>query len=193
MEASKEGRSLTDFRYGCIGYSLYVDRKEQGSNEQETQTELPVCVGLEVLVDRRVNAADSASTPMTHIHNREDNFPHLCLPVYSKHEPGGEWGSEERALYNKDPPILLYSAVHHGGVNYCSNCFRTISQDSPAIVSCPNRSAALILCTPKCLSIALSTSHSQNRLPSFTPPIRRSFTTTTTAICKLDFSFPCII
>ncbi|KAG8373246.1 hypothetical protein BUALT_Bualt11G0003900 [Buddleja alternifolia] len=78
MEASKEGRSLTDFRYGCIGYSLYVDRKEQGSNGQETQTELPVCVGLEVLVDRRVNAADSPSAPMTHIHNREGNFPHLC-------------------------------------------------------------------------------------------------------------------
>ncbi|KAG8386559.1 hypothetical protein BUALT_Bualt03G0160900 [Buddleja alternifolia] len=68
METSKEGRSLIDFRYGCIGYSLYVDRKEQSSNGQETQTKLPVCVGLEVLVDRRVIAVDSAFAPMTHIH-----------------------------------------------------------------------------------------------------------------------------
>ncbi|KAK6129584.1 hypothetical protein DH2020_036685 [Rehmannia glutinosa] len=68
MEASKEGRSLTDFRYACVGYSLYVDQKEQGSIEQETQTELPVCAGLEVLVDRR---------------------------VHSKCKPGCKWGSQE--------------------------------------------------------------------------------------------------
>lgn len=48
MEASKEGRRLTDFRYGCIGYSVYPDLKDRTDNVQETQTELPVCVGLEV-------------------------------------------------------------------------------------------------------------------------------------------------
>lgn len=50
MEASKEGRSLTDFRYGCVGYSLYTDQKDQTSSGQQTQTELPVCIGLEVSV-----------------------------------------------------------------------------------------------------------------------------------------------
>ncbi|KAL0349584.1 UNVERIFIED_CONTAM: hypothetical protein Sradi_4107600 [Sesamum radiatum] len=70
MEASKEGRNLADFRYACVGYSLYSDQKEHPSKGQQTQTELPVCVGLEVLVDRRVNASDSASAP-AHIHNKE--------------------------------------------------------------------------------------------------------------------------
>lgn len=50
MEASKEGRSLTDFRYACVGYSLYPDRKKQVADGQEKQTELPVCFGLEVSV-----------------------------------------------------------------------------------------------------------------------------------------------
>ncbi|KAK6125725.1 hypothetical protein DH2020_040529 [Rehmannia glutinosa] len=81
-EATKEGRNLTEFRYACVGYSLYEDRKGQASNGQQTQTELPVCIGLEdgygkssefllVLVDRRVNTADSASVP-SHVHNKGD-------------------------------------------------------------------------------------------------------------------------
>lgn len=47
-EASKEGRSLTDFRYACVGYSVYLDQKSRSTDAQEAQTELPVCVGLEV-------------------------------------------------------------------------------------------------------------------------------------------------
>ncbi|CAK9157059.1 unnamed protein product [Ilex paraguariensis] len=47
MEASKEGRNLTEFRYACVGYSVYPDRKNQSTDVQESQAELPVCVGIE--------------------------------------------------------------------------------------------------------------------------------------------------
>lgn len=60
MEASKEGRSLRDFRYACVGYSVYLDHKARSTDEQEVQTELPVCVGLEVLVDRKASSAETA-------------------------------------------------------------------------------------------------------------------------------------
>ncbi|KAJ8567588.1 hypothetical protein K7X08_019796 [Anisodus acutangulus] len=66
-EASKEGRSLTDFRYACVGYSVYLDQKSRSTDAQDAQTELPVCVGLEVLVDKRPTSADAAPA-----HNRED-------------------------------------------------------------------------------------------------------------------------
>ncbi|KAI8537061.1 hypothetical protein RHMOL_Rhmol10G0305200 [Rhododendron molle] len=56
-EASREGRSLADFKYACVGYSVYSDRKGSSVDAQETQSELPICVGLEVLVDRKVNTA----------------------------------------------------------------------------------------------------------------------------------------
>ncbi|KAL6502676.1 hypothetical protein OROHE_024329 [Orobanche hederae] len=68
MEANKASRSLKDFRYGCVGYSVYVDVKEQGRVEQ---AKLPLCVGFEVLGDRLVDNADSGSASMTHIHSRE--------------------------------------------------------------------------------------------------------------------------
>ncbi|KAK4361492.1 hypothetical protein RND71_020444 [Anisodus tanguticus] len=60
MEASKEGRSFTDFRYACVGYSVYRDQKARSADGQEVLTELPVCVGLEVLVDRKVTSAEAA-------------------------------------------------------------------------------------------------------------------------------------
>ncbi|KAJ6732803.1 ALTERED INHERITANCE OF MITOCHONDRIA PROTEIN [Salix koriyanagi] len=70
VEASKDGRVLTDFYYGCAGYSLY-SIKDHSTDKQVSKKELPVCVGLELLVDRRVATADSASAP-AHIHRKED-------------------------------------------------------------------------------------------------------------------------
>jgi len=48
VEASKDGRTLIDFYYGCAGYSVYVN-KDLSTDKQVAKTELPVCVGLEVL------------------------------------------------------------------------------------------------------------------------------------------------
>ncbi|KAL2520451.1 hypothetical protein Fot_24374 [Forsythia ovata] len=102
MEASKEGRSLTDFRYACVGYSLYTDRKKQVADGQETQTELPVCFGLEVLVDRRVNTADSAPTPAP-IHNREDGNG---LPQRRTHKPTHSAGDEFLSRFMRNANLV---------------------------------------------------------------------------------------
>lgn len=85
-EASKDGRSLRDFKYGCVGYSVYTDKKGNSVNSQEdTETELPVCVGIEVLVDRR------AVTP-AHAHPREEGhgFPQP-RPQKPAHSIGDEF------------------------------------------------------------------------------------------------------
>ncbi|KAJ9540831.1 hypothetical protein OSB04_027337 [Centaurea solstitialis] len=109
VEASKEGRSLADFRYGCVGYSVYSDMKNQSGDSQETQKELPVCVGVEVLVDRKVNNANS--TP-NHVHNKDNRAipqPRVNRPgqsasddffsrqIYEECKRSSIRGSEERA------------------------------------------------------------------------------------------------
>ena len=48
LEASKEGRSLTDFKYACVGYSVFLSKKDSSNDPQNKQAELPFCVGLEV-------------------------------------------------------------------------------------------------------------------------------------------------
>ncbi|OMO74404.1 hypothetical protein CCACVL1_16768 [Corchorus capsularis] len=48
LEASKEGRTLLDFKYACVGYSVFLKNKEDSStNQPPKQVELPFCVGLE--------------------------------------------------------------------------------------------------------------------------------------------------
>lgn len=49
LEASKEGRSLANFKYACIGYSVYLDNKDSSADSQDKTAKLPFCVGLEVL------------------------------------------------------------------------------------------------------------------------------------------------
>ncbi|XP_051140715.1 uncharacterized protein LOC127258105 [Andrographis paniculata] len=90
MEASKDGRGLSDFRYACVGYSLYMDRKGQAADGKKAQNELPVCVGLEVLVDRSVHSIEPESTP-AHMHHKEDSSglpqPQRRLPKPSPATP----------------------------------------------------------------------------------------------------------
>ncbi|KAL3818806.1 hypothetical protein ACJIZ3_004711 [Penstemon smallii] len=102
MEASKEGRSLADFRYACVGYSLYTDRKGKASNGQETQTELPVCVGLEILVDRGAHTVDSASAP-SRIHNREDGN---ALPQRRSPRPINSAGEEFLSRFTRNATLV---------------------------------------------------------------------------------------
>ncbi|KAF1885226.1 hypothetical protein Lal_00029115 [Lupinus albus] len=47
LEASKEGRTLTNFKYACIGYSVYIDNKDSSADTKDKTAQLPFCVGLE--------------------------------------------------------------------------------------------------------------------------------------------------
>lgn len=49
LEASKEGRRITNFKYACIGYSMYLDNKDSSADSQDKKAKLPFCVGLEVI------------------------------------------------------------------------------------------------------------------------------------------------
>ncbi|VVB05310.1 unnamed protein product [Arabis nemorensis] len=81
-EASKEGRTLTDFYYGCLGYSVYMTDKDS-SIKQDTKTQLPVCVGLEILADRRAVSGNTSSVP-TPVQNKNDPRE---LPQHQNHRP----------------------------------------------------------------------------------------------------------
>ncbi|KAE9446069.1 hypothetical protein C3L33_22052, partial [Rhododendron williamsianum] len=93
LDASREGRSLVEFKYACVGYSVYSNGKDPSVDGQQTQAELPICVGLEHLVElntyvrwlclgdplsydimilalvgKRASASDSVPA---HVHNKE--------------------------------------------------------------------------------------------------------------------------
>ncbi|KAF7130815.1 hypothetical protein RHSIM_Rhsim10G0214300 [Rhododendron simsii] len=101
IEDSREGRSLADFKYACVGYSVYSDRKGSSVDAHETQAELPICVGLEVLVDRKVNTAVD-SVPAG-VQNKED--AHGFQPPRT-HKPTHSAGDE---FLSRQADDLLFS------------------------------------------------------------------------------------
>lgn len=100
MEASKEGRNLTDFRYGCVGYSVYLDQKARSADGQEVQTELPVCVGLEVLVNRKVSSAEAAPG---HARKREEGHG---VPQTRSHKPTHSTGDEFLTRFTRNANLV---------------------------------------------------------------------------------------
>ncbi|CAL9104598.1 hypothetical protein MUK42_10702 [Musa troglodytarum] len=91
MEADKEGRSLSDFRYVCVGYSVFLNNKENTTENQENQAKLPFCVGLELLVDRKTSAAEHVPT---HVHNKE-------VPIHSHREEAKMVHSPQNNFFSK--------------------------------------------------------------------------------------------
>ncbi|KAL5713406.1 hypothetical protein ACHQM5_015483 [Ranunculus cassubicifolius] len=78
MEASKEGRQLTDFKYSCVGYSVFLDNKNASGDPKNKQAELPFCVGIELLVDKRpvtVPSRDHAHAHADARHKEDGNNP----------------------------------------------------------------------------------------------------------------------
>ncbi|PON47978.1 hypothetical protein PanWU01x14_240670 [Parasponia andersonii] len=71
LEASKEGRSFTDFKYACVGYSVFLDKKSSSNDPQNKQAELPFCVGLEVLLDKRPAGQTANTQAPAHAHINE--------------------------------------------------------------------------------------------------------------------------
>ncbi|XP_022763184.1 uncharacterized protein LOC111308819 [Durio zibethinus] len=92
LEASKEGRTLTDFKYACVGYSVYLDNKDSSTHQSGKQAELPFCVGLEVLLDRTAASTDHVSTP---IHKNKDSH---TFPQPQTHRSTQSTGDE---FYNR--------------------------------------------------------------------------------------------
>uniref|UniRef100_A0A5B7BKJ3 DUF8204 domain-containing protein n=1 Tax=Davidia involucrata TaxID=16924 RepID=A0A5B7BKJ3_DAVIN len=91
LEDSKEGHSLTDFKYACVGYSVHLDKKDPSTDPQEKQAELPFCVGIELLLDKRPSHANHVPA---HVHKREDGNP-IPQPRTSRpsHSPWDEFVS----------------------------------------------------------------------------------------------------
>lgn len=105
VEASKEGRSLTDFKYACVGYSVYLDNKNAPpTGDQKPRAELPVCVGLELVVDKRpVDNHAPAHAPR--VHNKEDERG-LPLPQHRPQKPSHPVGDEFLTRFTRNAGLV---------------------------------------------------------------------------------------
>ncbi|CAA7019359.1 unnamed protein product [Microthlaspi erraticum] len=59
----KEPQTLPNFYYGCLGYSVYMTEKDSSAMKQPTKTQLPFCVGLEMLAERKATSSNTSPVP----------------------------------------------------------------------------------------------------------------------------------
>lgn len=71
-EAMSQGHDLRQFRYGCAGYSMYVDNRDSRGGESEGKTLLPYCRGLELLVDSRLVEKQPSTAQQAPAHVSKD-------------------------------------------------------------------------------------------------------------------------
>jgi hypothetical protein len=75
-EAASEGHDLRKFRYGCAGYSMFVDNRDGQGGESDGKTLLPYCRGLELLVDSRLVERKPSATEQTPAYVSKDASSH---------------------------------------------------------------------------------------------------------------------
>ncbi|KAK1301457.1 hypothetical protein QJS10_CPB12g01428 [Acorus calamus] len=118
METSKEDRSPTDFKYACAGYSVFIDNNESTTDQQKKQAELPFCVGIELLVDRRPSTAENGPIHAPrHAHNHEDGHVH---PQPRSPKPAYSGGDEFLTRFRRNASLVASGVaknVHRVG-NY---------------------------------------------------------------------------
>ncbi|KAF7841046.1 uncharacterized protein G2W53_003344 [Senna tora] len=71
LDASKKDLSRTEFKYACVGYSVYLDNKDSSADQLEKIAKLPICIGLEVLLEKEPTTAASGNAPTPNQKNEE--------------------------------------------------------------------------------------------------------------------------
>eukprot|EP00250_Pteridium_aquilinum_P032881 c4881_g1_i1 orf=406-987(-) len=72
-------RALLNFKYACVGYSIYGDNKASSStSNMEKHLDFPFCMGVEVLVEKRTASQGARDR---HLNNKEDHEKKEVMPV----------------------------------------------------------------------------------------------------------------
>ncbi|XP_022146105.1 uncharacterized protein LOC111015399 [Momordica charantia] len=123
LEASKEGRNLTDFKYACVGYSVYLEKKDSSDDVPNKQAELPFCVGLEVLLDKRPAEHSHAHT---HIHDKTEDSP--AFPQPRNYKPSYSAGDEYLNRFKRNATLVASGVARNVNrvCNYIKESFDDI-------------------------------------------------------------------
>ncbi|KAL1818360.1 hypothetical protein ACET3Z_013229 [Daucus carota] len=78
MEANEKDKDFAYFKYGCVGYSVYSDRKGQ-RDVRDKKSELPACIGIEHWLIR----ADQKKQGLDTVYNSRLPQPRTQKPTQS--------------------------------------------------------------------------------------------------------------
>uniref|UniRef100_A0ACD6ACM8 Uncharacterized protein n=1 Tax=Avena sativa TaxID=4498 RepID=A0ACD6ACM8_AVESA len=109
LGAIQEGRHLSNFKYACAGYSIYLDDKDNPPGKGEKRAQLPICVGVELLADRAPTKQAPAQAP-AHLRKEGCNevleLQCLCLKPTSRPHQKLELGTKLNEEIKKETSQL---------------------------------------------------------------------------------------
>ncbi|KAJ1386308.1 hypothetical protein SESBI_40889 [Sesbania bispinosa] len=63
LEALKQGKNLANFKFACIGYSIYLDNKSSSADSQKEVPKLPISSGLQMLMIKKPSVSPDGHVP----------------------------------------------------------------------------------------------------------------------------------
>ncbi|XP_019464849.1 PREDICTED: uncharacterized protein LOC109363161 isoform X1 [Lupinus angustifolius] len=110
LEASKEGRTLTNFKYACIGYSVYLDNKDSSADSKDKTAKLPFCVGLEVVLEEK-----QSTSPVGHVpaHARKTEEHEHATPQPRRYKPPGTTPEEFLNRFQRNASLVASGVVRN--------------------------------------------------------------------------------
>ncbi|CAL0329268.1 unnamed protein product [Lupinus luteus] len=110
LEASKEGRTLTNFKYACIGYSVYLDNKDSSADSKEKTAKLPFCVGLEVVLEEKQSTSHVGHVP-AHAHKTEEH--EHSTPQPRRYKPPGTTPEEFLNRFQRNASLVASGVIRN--------------------------------------------------------------------------------
>ncbi|KAL3730816.1 hypothetical protein ACJRO7_027788 [Eucalyptus globulus] len=123
LEATKEGRNLKDFSYACVGYSVFLEKNHQSSDAKDKQAELPFCVGLEVLLDKRTTPAENVPA---NLHKKEAPDGH-AFPQRRSYKPAISSGDDYLSRFKRNASLVASGVARN--VNRVGNYIKESVDD----------------------------------------------------------------
>ncbi|XP_026456908.1 uncharacterized protein LOC113357687 isoform X1 [Papaver somniferum] len=121
-DASKDARNLTEFKYACVGYSVHSHSKDHSADSKDKRAELPFCVGVELLLDKKPAAAEQVSG---HVHNKEDDHGLPQPRPYKPEKPPHSTAEELLGRFARNAGLVASGVAKnlHEATDYVKDSF----------------------------------------------------------------------
>ncbi|XP_030531965.1 uncharacterized protein LOC115742030 isoform X1 [Rhodamnia argentea] len=123
FEAIQEGRNLKEFKYACVGYSVFLEKNHQSSDLKDRQAELPLCIGLEVLLDKRTTPAENVPA---NLHKKEAPDGH-AFPQRRSYKPAISSGDDYLSRFRRNASLVASGVARN--VNRVGNYIKESLDD----------------------------------------------------------------
>ncbi|KAI4297679.1 hypothetical protein L6164_037560 [Bauhinia variegata] len=108
-ELSIKGRNIADFKYACVGYSVFLDNKD--SQADPADKKMPFCVGFEVVMDTGPSTWPFGQVPPAGARAPKIEEGERAIPQTRTHKPPHPTGEEYLNRFTRNASLVASGVV----------------------------------------------------------------------------------